>query len=415
MNQTANSKNDQPLESWKEIANYLQRDVRTVARWEKNEGLPVHRHEHHRRASVYAFPCEIEAWCAARRPQAESAPPVPLWRRLEAWAALGVGVAALLVITYGPFLNPRDPVAEAADGSMRAEQFWAGDNVDDYSRLSADGKWLSYIDWSTGDLWLHDMTSGAKRLITGRGSWDENRSYPETHALSRDGGHIAYAWVDHDNKKFQLRVGPVPRENETHESKVIFDSPSDETGFIEVFGWLSGSDILFLHTEADTARFLIGNAEQGKATALKSLRWSYPEGVAISPGGAWIAYGRKPDPLAAQHDVHLLAADGSHETSTIEHPADDTPIAWTPDGSHLLFRSRRTGNEALWAVPVENGNRTGAPRLVSPDASLLAGVGLTPTGELYYLKSTGSRDIFQAEVNVSTGALINGGPEARLV
>ena len=276
MNQTANSKNDQPLESWKEIANYLQRDVRTVARWEKNEGLPVHRHEHHRRASVYAFPCEIEAWRAARRPQAESAPPVPLWRRLEAWAALGVGVAALLVITYGPFLNPRDPVAEAADGSMRAEQFWAGDNVDDYSRLSADGKWLSYIDWSTGDLWLHDMTSGAKRLITGRGSWDENRSYPETHALSRDGGHIAYAWVDHDNKKFQLRVGPVPRENETHESKVIFDSPSDETGFIEVFGWLSGSDILFLHTEADTARFLIGNAEQGKATALKSLRWSYP-------------------------------------------------------------------------------------------------------------------------------------------
>ena len=31
------------LESWKEIANYLRREVRTVQRWEHNRGLPVHR------------------------------------------------------------------------------------------------------------------------------------------------------------------------------------------------------------------------------------------------------------------------------------------------------------------------------------------------------------------------------------
>ena len=32
------------LDSWKEIAAYLKRDVTTVQRWEKREGMPVHRH-----------------------------------------------------------------------------------------------------------------------------------------------------------------------------------------------------------------------------------------------------------------------------------------------------------------------------------------------------------------------------------
>jgi len=50
------------LESWKAIANYLQRDVRTAQRWEQEEGLPVHRHEHKKQATVYAFRHEIDAW-----------------------------------------------------------------------------------------------------------------------------------------------------------------------------------------------------------------------------------------------------------------------------------------------------------------------------------------------------------------
>ncbi len=128
--------------------------------------------------------------------------------------------------------------------------------------------------------------------------------------------------------------------------------------------------------------------------------------MAISPDGAWIAYGLRPDPIAAQHDVYFLASDGSRQARIIEHPADDTPVAWTPDGSHLLFRSRRSGNEALWAVSLDDGHNAGAPRLVNSDTSILSSIGVTPEGDLYYLKSTGSRDIYEAEVSVSTGALI---------
>ena len=50
------------LESWKEIASYLGRDITTVRRWEKREGLPVHRLHHSRLGTVYAYTAELDAW-----------------------------------------------------------------------------------------------------------------------------------------------------------------------------------------------------------------------------------------------------------------------------------------------------------------------------------------------------------------
>src|ERR1700688_3132082 len=57
------------LDSWKEIAAYLGRDVTTVQRWEKRETMPVHRHVHDKRGSVSALAPELEAWLKSRRQQ----------------------------------------------------------------------------------------------------------------------------------------------------------------------------------------------------------------------------------------------------------------------------------------------------------------------------------------------------------
>lgn len=54
------------LDSWKEIAAHLGRQVRTVQRWEKEEGLPVHRLPHRRRGTVFALPEELDAWWKGR-------------------------------------------------------------------------------------------------------------------------------------------------------------------------------------------------------------------------------------------------------------------------------------------------------------------------------------------------------------
>ncbi len=54
------------LDSWKEIADYLRRDVRTAIRWEKEKGLPVHRIPGGSRHSVFAFANEIDNWMSGQ-------------------------------------------------------------------------------------------------------------------------------------------------------------------------------------------------------------------------------------------------------------------------------------------------------------------------------------------------------------
>jgi TolB-like protein/tetratricopeptide (TPR) repeat protein len=104
--------------------------VSTVRRWERREGLPVHRHRHHKLGSVYAFPSEIDDWWhhrrvdrfdrrdeAAAQPAAEApaaeapgvqpaAEPPPATRRVArpALIALIVLTAGLMLIGALPFL-----------------------------------------------------------------------------------------------------------------------------------------------------------------------------------------------------------------------------------------------------------------------------------------------------------------------
>jgi TolB-like protein/Tfp pilus assembly protein PilF len=78
------------LDSWKEIAAYLRKDIRTVQLWEKKEGLPVHRHAHAARATVYAYPAELDAWLAERQqksatgsnPSLSEVPSSSKWRKV---------------------------------------------------------------------------------------------------------------------------------------------------------------------------------------------------------------------------------------------------------------------------------------------------------------------------------------------
>ena len=103
------------LDSWKEIAVYLDRDVTTVQRWEKREGMPVHRHLHDKRGSVYALTSELDTWRQGRKlrsDEEESAEPEPSLieenssqrktsTRLRLWLVLtGLAMLVLLAAAY---------------------------------------------------------------------------------------------------------------------------------------------------------------------------------------------------------------------------------------------------------------------------------------------------------------------------
>jgi TolB-like protein len=131
------------LESWKEIAAYLGRDVTTVRRWEKGEGLPVHRHLHHKLGSVYAYTTELDAWRSNRAPApATDAPDTradsePV-RRLS-YARIAAALAALtLALAAGVIWlvreRTRKPAAAAAIRSLAVLPLanFSGNSEQDY-------------------------------------------------------------------------------------------------------------------------------------------------------------------------------------------------------------------------------------------------------------------------------------------
>jgi tetratricopeptide (TPR) repeat protein len=97
------------LDGWKRIAAYLNRDVRTVRRWEKRAGLPVRRLMHQKQATVYAYRHELDAWLRDKdeRATAVATKPRGMPGRNWAWLAIPVLVVSALLAWLWP--DPQEP------------------------------------------------------------------------------------------------------------------------------------------------------------------------------------------------------------------------------------------------------------------------------------------------------------------
>jgi Tol biopolymer transport system component len=372
-----------PLESWKEIGAYLQRNAVTARRWEKEEGLPVHRHSHKSRASVYAYPSEIDAWRAGRK--AVGGPgPRPLWK-IPAFAL----TMLLCLVMVGNGIRPQ--VASAQGGPSK--RLVCNDNCGDAS-LSADGRFLLYTDWSTGDLAMRDLASGqVKRLLAKPGGKNENDDYTWFGVFSPDHRQVAYLWSfdggrghdsDHQVRVLANEPGAKPR-------TLLTSSPQYD--WFHVAGWdPDGKSILVVaeRTLDGTWELAWVSANNGTIKPLKSLQWRYGQPKSaitsgapdISPDGRYIAYAAlavnpsksRPAPTDSQDQhIYVIAADGSSETEIVKTAGLNRRPMWTPDGKHLLFLSDRMGSIDLWSIAIENGKAAGAPSL-----------GITRAGTVYY-------------------------------
>jgi Tol biopolymer transport system component len=129
------------LDSWKEIATYLGRGVRTVQRWEREEGLPVHRLAHEKRGNVYARREELAAWWDSRRRTLAAEPP-----------------------------NAAD--AEMKPVGARLERATVTSAMTAWPAISSDARLIGFVsdggaDGTTPQIWVQQIGGAALRLTTG--------------------------------------------------------------------------------------------------------------------------------------------------------------------------------------------------------------------------------------------------------
>ena len=397
---TEGSANEEtPLESWKEIAAYLKRDVRTVSRWEKEESLPVHRHLHQSRASVYAYASELDAWREQRKP-ATAFTSGWLWSApARGCTAAAVLLLALLTAASGPILTP----ARAADGEppdgMTTRQYWAGPEVQLLGSVSPDGRYLSSVDMrGTGNLIIRDIAAGTDRTLTGKTGWNSS-DYAFKSIFSPDGEQVAYAWFSTEQfpetggVSYELRI--INRDG----SGMRRLYRNQETAYLQPHGWTpDGRWILALlqTVPPKTYQIVFISAEDGSVRVLKSLDWRHPINTSLSPDGKSIVYDFPPSEDSPQRDIYLLAADGSREVTLVKHGAHDMSPVWTPAGNEIVFTSDRSGQPGLWKLPVRGDGRAGAPSLVKPNLGLIRPMGFTLEGALYYGLEIGQNDVYRA-------------------
>ncbi len=306
------------LDSWKEIATYLGRGERTVQRWEREQGLPVHRLAHNKQGSVFAYRAELDAWWQSRgtqldRKESTTQPTPPpageiAARRRWPWVLAGVS----LLVLVGAIL-----------------EFWPGD-------------------LSTASLHIRPLTT-----------------YPGSEicpALSPDGSQVAFAWNGKDGN-FDIYVQSLDSGTPLR----LTTAPGFDIGpawspdgrwiaFVRLGPWGANDELYTVPA--------IGGAERKIAEVLVAYDMGsmHPPLLAWSPDGKHIAVGSqvvKP----GRSGIALFSVDSAQKEALVSPPADqvfDLSPSFSPDGRNLAFTQCRKQSACdLYVAPLDAAGRPG--------------------------------------------------------
>jgi len=383
---------DERLDSWKEIAAYLKRDVRTVQRWEKREGLPVYRHLHDKLGTVYAHKKELDAWWNNRRPRLENNA-VRLRRRRF------VAAAALLAVAAGAAAWRLNREHSGGDPGVVVRHVWPDAQPDAGASLSPDLSFLSQTDWETGDLAVRELSTGQARRLTHKGSWFDSVEMAHGSAISPTGRQVAYGWTNKEGF-VDLRVVEL----DGSRSRVLYSN--QDLLFVEPSDWSpDAAEILArFRTKDGSNQIALVSVAKGSVRLLKALDWRRPDGLKFSPDGGYVGYDFPPSGDEVQRDIFALEAASGSEIPLVQHPADDRLFGWSPDGGRILFLSDRSGSRDAWMIRVAEGVAAGPPQLVKHDMGLSWPMRFAADGSFYYGVQTGMSDVYVCELDPDSGA-----------
>ncbi|MCK4966710.1 PD40 domain-containing protein, partial [bacterium] len=268
--------------------------------------------------------------------------------------------------------------------------------------VSPDGRYLSYVDWESGDLAVYEIATGNKHRLTNKGSWDKSNEFAYYSRWSPDGKQIVYDWYTKEDL-MELRIvgfdGLKPR--------ILYSNK--EVIWSQTYGWSPDSKqiLTVLFKENGEAQFVLVSSEDGSVRVLKTLEQGFEDyNMNFSPDGSYIVYDFQQKEDSPERDISLLSTDGSREISLVEHPADDYVLGWAPDGKNILFSSDRRNSIDAWVIQFSDGKVQGTPKLVTPNIGKCYPKGFTRNGSFYYDIYDDAMDIYFGELSLETGKII---------
>ena len=121
------------------------------------------------------------------------------------------GIYAQIVREYGDLsvaAEARTQLAVTTRTASNAQKsgrvLWTPTQRTTIGSVSPDGRYLSFTDWTTGDLAVHDFVTNTDRHLTNKGSWNDSSEGADFNVMSRDGSALAYAWAIRN--RYQLRT-----------------------------------------------------------------------------------------------------------------------------------------------------------------------------------------------------------------
>jgi Tol biopolymer transport system component len=344
---------DDRLDSWKEIAAYLKRDVTTVQRWEKREGMPVHRHVHGKMGSVYASRTELDAWAHSRtlqavqgnenahfspfsagsqRPFRPKSSPLKWGQRLS--QAMGevfaIGKNSWLQRTASLWRNP----IEGAIFHRVTDFDWAAQAA----ALSRDGQFVAFLSDRDGgmDVWVTQVGSGQLHNLTRGKAPELPNPLLRTLGFSPDSSLVTF-WGRRANGSggSDISIWAVP---------TMGGQPRPYLEGVSEFDWSPDGSRLVYHTPdpGDPLFVSDGSIRPGARPIFAAPAGNHCHFPLWAPDGSFIYYvqGVLPDKLSIWR---IAPAGGSPERITLQDGRVTYPVLWNartlmylncdPDGS----------------------------------------------------------------------------------
>jgi Tol biopolymer transport system component len=289
----------------------------------------------------------------------------------------------------------KKPERLIAGEGMISRQVWADSQTDPSGSISPDGRYLSFVNWYTGDLLVRDLVTGKNRNLTNNPSGSlDIPNYPK---WSPEGLKLAYCW--YVRPYAELRIIGI----DGSEPRAIYRD--DRVKPISIGGWSPDGRLIsafFQDTQTKEQTIALITVQTGEVQVLKKGDQISPELGPFSPDGRYLTYDRPQAEGVKQRDIYLLATDGSGEIPLIEHQADDQYLGWTRESDWFLFRSSRTGGYDAWIIRVANGRPLGNPRLLKPGIGVITSLGITNDGVFFYGFQTRNQDPYILDIDPQT-------------